>query len=280
MKKVILLSVLITFSILVCHSEKQGQNQPNIVFKNLEKDFPKWWAYYNNNIVLSSDFIAIDNFSKIISKGEFLSKLTSGEYIPLKLISKGNTNHYQLYKLDETADKSICETIKNVSTYAYNNFKMEGKAFPEFYFKDLNGLEYNNENTKGKIAVIKCWFIACKACVAEFPVLNELVEKYQNRNDIVFISLAFDQQEKLTQFLSKKPFNYAVIANQKQFLSKELGINMYPTHLIIDRNGVIRKVVNNANEMIMAFESIESSGNTKSQLTLPPPPPPTVTIKK
>ncbi|MBW8333822.1 MAG: hypothetical protein K0M40_17495, partial [Prolixibacteraceae bacterium] len=59
-------------------------------------------------------------------------------------------------------------------------------------------------------------------------------------------------------------------------------INIYPTHLIIDRNGVIRKVVNNANEMIMAFEPIESSGNTKSQLTLPPPPPPppTITIKK
>lgn len=272
-----------TISTFVCHSQEQYLNQPNVDFKNLEKDHATWWAYYSsNNIVLSSDFIAIDNLSKTISKGEFLSKLTSGDYIPLKLNSKDDTSRYQLYKLDEKADKSICETIKNVSTNEYNNFKMEGKAFPRFDFKDLNEIEYNNENTKGKIVVIKCWFIGCKACVAEFPDLNELVEKYQNRNDIAFISLASDQREKLTQFLSKKSFDYAVIANQSQFMSKELGINVYPTHLIIDRNGVIRKVVNNANEMIMALEYIDS-GKTKSQLALPsslPPPPPPVMIVK
>lgn len=279
MKKVILLSVLMAISILVCHSENQDLNQPNVDFESLEKDHSKWWAYHSNNIVLSSDFIATDPSAKIITKGEFLAKLTSGEYIALKLISKDTTNHYKLYKLDQTADKGIGETMKNISAYAYNNFKMEGKAFPKFDFKDLNGIEYNTDNTKGKMVVIKCWFIACKACVAEFPELNELVEKNKNRNDIAFLSLAIDQPDKLSQFLSKKPFNYATIANQQQFLSKELGINMYPTHLIIDRNGIIRKVVNNANEMMRSLESIEPSGQTKSHQPLPPPPPPPPRIK-
>lgn len=280
MKKVILLSVIVVISLLVCRAEKQDVNQPKVDIKNLEKDHAKWWAYHFENIVLSSDFIAFDNFSKPLSKGEFLSKLTSGEYIALKLISKDNINHYQLYKLDETADKGIGRTIKSVSTYAYNHFKMEGKAFPKFYFKDLNGMEYNNENTKGKIVVIKCWFIACKACVEEFPLLNDLVNKNKNRKDRIFISLATDKPEKLTPFLSKKPFSYAVIANQEQFLSKELGINAYPTHIIVDRNGVIRKVVNNAEEMMVALESLEStepSGKAKNHL--PPPPPPSIITK-
>lgn len=268
---------------MICYSQEQYLNQPNVNAKNLEKDYATWWTYYsNNNIVLSSEFIATDNFSKTISKDEFLSKLTSGEYIPIKLNSKDSTSHYQLYKLDKTADRNISETIKNVSIDAYKNFKMEGEAFPRFDFKDLNGIEFNNENTKGKIVVFKCWFISCTACVAEFPELNELVENNKNRNDIAFISLALDQPDKLTQFLSKKSFSYAVIANQSEFMSKKLDVRSYPTHLIVDRDGVIRKVVHNANEMIMALEFVYS-GKTKSKQTLPsslPPPPPPVMIRK
>jgi peroxiredoxin len=134
---------------------------------------------------------------------------------------------------------------------------MEDKNFPKFDFKDLNGIEYNNENTKDKIVILKCWFIACKACVAEFPELNELVLKYPNRNDIVFVSLALDSKEKLNQFLSQKVFNYATVADQKQFINNELGTNSYPTHLIVDRSGKIYKVVNRAGEMISALKDQE-----------------------
>jgi SAM-dependent methyltransferase len=35
----------------------------------------KWWTYHNDNIILSSDFIAIDNDSKMITKESFLKNL-------------------------------------------------------------------------------------------------------------------------------------------------------------------------------------------------------------
>jgi len=217
----------------------------------------QWWTYHYNNIILSSSFIAIDDSSKIIGKGEFLKKLTSGDFIPLKLISEDSIPRYQLFKLDQTSDPDIRSTIKNTSSTEYAHFAMEGKDFPKFSFKDLNGIEYNNENTKGKIVIVKCWFIACHACVAEFPRLNEIVQEYQNRNDILFISLALDSKEKLNQFLSQKTFNYAVVADQEQFINNELRINSYPTHLIIDRIGKIFKVVNRAGEMISALKGQE-----------------------
>jgi len=132
---------------------------------------------------------------------------------------------------------------------------MEGTVFPKFDLKDLNGVEYTNEKTKGKTVVLKCWFIACAPCVAEFPQLNELVEKYKNRDDIVFVSLAFDSKEKLEPFLLKKPFRYAVVPDQKQFMFSDLDIKSYPTHIIIDKNGIIRKVVTSADEMIDALEN-------------------------
>jgi peroxiredoxin len=265
-RNLLLILAFATISIIAC-SEKTEYGQPNANFKNLEKDFITWWNYHNNNIVLSSNFIAIDNLSEIITKEDFLEKLTSGDYIPLKLSSKDSLTYYKLFKLDQDSDSEISKQIKINSTAYLIQFKAEGKPFPKFQFVDLNGVVYNNENTKGKIVIIKCWFIACYACVAEFPELNKLVDNNPNRKDIVFISLALDSKEKLNKFLSKKKFNYSVVAKQEDFITKELNINVYPTHLIIDQNGVIRKVVNNADELILALRSKEFSITSDDQIS-------------
>jgi len=242
--------------ILITCSEKSKILLPNTNFKDLEINYMEWWTYHSKNIVLSSDFIPIDQNSKIIDKDNFLKSLTTGTFIPLKLKSTDSLSYYQLFKLDKTADKSIGKTIKNVSIKSYKHFKMEGAKFPDFNFTDLNGSIYTNENTKGKIIVLKCWFISCKPCVAEFPELNKLVKKYQNRKDIIFISLAFDSKKAIQDFLIKKPFSYDIIPNQKEFMEDKLKIYSYPTHFIIDKKGVVQKVVNKADEMTLKLESI------------------------
>jgi len=254
MKKYILFLLFVVLMATISCSRKPNYGSSNVDFESIKKSQSLWWTYHNQNIILSSNFIALDNLSNRISKDLFLKNLTTGDFIPLKLTATDSV-YYQLFKLDQTSDKSIPDVVKSVADEAYKNFRMEGKVFPKFNFQDLNGIEYSNENTKGKIVVLKCWFIACAPCVAEFPQLNELVEKYKNRTDIVFISLAFDSKEKLQPFLLKKPFRYAVVPDQKQFMFYDLDIKSYPTHIIIDRKGIIRKVVTSADEMIDALEN-------------------------
>ena len=71
---------------------------------------------------------------------------------------------------------------------------------------------------------------------------------------------------------SHKKFNYAVVADQQKFITKELNESMYPTHILIDTNGIIRKVVNSADEMIPTLKSLTIL--EKSQTQIPPPPSP------
>ncbi|MDD2305353.1 MAG: TlpA disulfide reductase family protein [Prolixibacteraceae bacterium] len=254
MKKYILLALsVVLMSILSC-SRKPNYGQPNVDFESIKKSQSLWWTYHNKNIVLSSNFIALDNSSNRISKALFLKSLATGDFIPLKLNSTDST-YYKLFQLDQSSDKSIPDVVKSIAEEASKNFRLEGSFFPKFELKDLNGVEYSNENTKGKIVVLKCWFIACAPCIEEFPKLNELVEKYKNRSDIVFISLAFDLKEKLEPFLLKNPFRYGVVPDQKQFIFYDLNVREYPTHFIIDKNGIIRKVVISADEMIDALEN-------------------------
>lgn len=264
MKKRQIITILLLSTFVFSCTEKSKKTQslkqveviePKINLTELETDFVKWWSYHSKNISLSSNFIGLNEKSDTIEKKQFLEQLITSNYVPLKLKSNAGFEKYKLFKLDSSANKSIRSTIKNESLTNLKHLKMKNKEFPEFSFTDLNGNLYNNTNTKGKVIVLKTWFINCVACVKEFPELNELVEKYKSRNDIIFLSLALDSKLELDKFLQEKIFKYKVVSNQRKFIDKKLNLKIYPTHIIIDKNGTILKVVNKASELISFFES-------------------------
>ena len=252
-------------------SEKVENLEPNVNIKKLESDFIKWWTYHSYNISLSSNFVGLNEMSDEIDKKQFLNELTSGNFIPLKLKLIDGIEQYKLYKLDSLADKSIRRTIKSESLTKLNYYRMEAMNFPEFDFTDLNGNHYTTKNTKGKTIILKTWFIHCQACVAEFPELNKLVEKYKNRKDIIFLSLATDSKPDLEKFLKKKIFRYEIVPNQEEFIQKTLNLQGYPTHIVINEKGKIIKVVGKARELISFLT--RNSVFSKKEKHQPPPPP-------
>ncbi|WP_341224999.1 redoxin domain-containing protein [uncultured Arcticibacterium sp.] len=222
--------------------------------KNLEQNFRKWWSYHNNHIMLSDEFIALNNNSDSISKGEFLDSLVTGNYIPVKLASVDSIELYGLYKLSKAADASIKKTIINSANTTIHYYRMEGIRFPEFHFIDLDGNEFTNESIKNKDVLVKCWFIGCTACVKEFPELNKMVSHYKEREDMEFISLAYDSSDDLRKFLKKKKFDYSVVPVERSFIDETLNIHSFPTHFIINKKGIIKKVINSYEELEVAMK--------------------------
>lgn len=222
------------------------------------KDFLSWYSYHYKNIHLGRDFIGLTADSIEVNKADMLTMLATGRFVVFKTHIRNNIPVYQLYQLDNS-NADIQKTIKNQATTELLHHQMEGKELPEYSFADLDGKIYNATTTKGKFLVIKCWFIRCAACVKEFPVLNELEAKYNNRNEILFISLAMDTKDDLKQFLVKKPFNYAVVPNMEKYMSEQLKIALYPTHILVDKNRKILKVVGNVDDLIPAIEKELSS---------------------
>lgn len=279
MKNFFILLLIVLLS--SCKDSKQSKPEQtmdaamhsNADIAQLETNFHEWWVYHSTNIVLSSEFVAYNDQSETISKNAFLESLMTGDYIALKLDSKEEMDHYKLYRLDQSADKSIRRTVKNTTLNAYKRFKMEGTPFPSFHFTDLKGNEYTNESTKGKNMIVKCWFIGCKPCIAEFPELNELVDSYKDREDYIFVSLAIDSKPNLEKFLSKKPFNYETVSNQKEYMEGDLEVRAYPTHFVINQEGTIEKVVTTADELISFLDSGEITPRKVAQKIVPPPPP-------
>ncbi len=212
------------------------------------KDFNSWYNYNYYNVILSQDFVGLNIDSSKIDKETFLNKLMTGKEVAFKIKQLQDRPVYKLYTLN-IKNENIKSTIEQLASIELKNYKMQGKQIPEFNFTDLNGRNYSSISTKGKIIILKCWFIHCVACVQEFPDCNELVNEYKNRNDILFISLASDTKAELKKFFKTKPFNYLVIPQTDNYMSNKLNINMYPTHMLIDKKGEIVKVVNSIKEL-------------------------------
>jgi peroxiredoxin len=257
MKKFFTLAFL--FLIFVSGISQSKLGNPEVDPTQIQKNFTEWSAYQNKKIMLSRDFTAFDLLSKEISKETFLNQLVNGNLIPIRLKSADSVYYYKLFKILPKSDTSIKATINQQAFDALHNFKMEGTPFPKISFKDLDGNVVSNETMKGKIIVIKCWYIHCAACIKEFPQVNALASKYKDRKDILFLSLAEDTPEQLKTFLAKKPLSYSVIPNMKEYMNNTLQLNAFPTHFILNKEGLIEKVVSN-------FESLEVALDKESKL--------------
>ena len=242
-------------------TSQQNQRAHNTIFStdwySLTKDYMTWYNYTYYNIHLSQNFIGLDLDSTKIEKSVFLDKLTSGDLIAFNTSIVNRQPVYKLFKLNSD-DESIKATIKQMADTEIRNSKMEGTRFPEFGFTDLTGQSYNNISSIGKLTVLKCWFIHCAACVKEFPELNALVNQYQSDSGVQFISLALDKKSDLIKFLKKEKFKYAVIPEMEFFMKDQLKITAYPTHMLIDKNGIIIKVVHTIEELIPFLEKEKS----------------------
>lgn len=272
-KKYFILSV--TFiSLLIFGSCKNNSSTAVDEFDEVQKitsDFKTWWIYHNENIDFESEFVAYDYGANEISKLEFLKKLFSENVIPFKTDSTNNTSTYTLFKIDTTNSSeknAIVKASRQESLQTYYYLSLEGKPFPNFNFVDLDNQIHTNESIKNKTIILKTWFIACKPCIAEFPELNRIVNKYKNNEDILFISLATDSRESLNEFLLRKPFNYKVIPEQRHFITEILKLQAFPTHLIVDKNGIIQKV----GSIKQVYRFLEENHSSSKSTNNPPPP--------
>jgi thiol-disulfide isomerase/thioredoxin len=109
---------------------------------------------------------------------------------------------------------------------------------PDFTATDLQGKTVHLSDFKGKLVVMNIWGTGCGPCVAEMPLLNQLVKQYSNNPNIVFLAIAGDKTESLRKFLKIHEFDYQVFNNAVD-IGEKLDINSMPVHLIIGKNGEV-----------------------------------------
>lgn len=128
--------------------------------------------------------------------------------------------------------------------------KIEDKKVevPKIVLKDQNGKEHNLEDYKGKVVFINFWATWCGYCVEELPYLERVSKDYAN--DLVVLGISAPKSKEapknpdiakgeIIKFLEKKKVSYPVLFDETGKVSKDYGIQFFPTSFVIGRDGYL-----------------------------------------
>jgi thiol-disulfide isomerase/thioredoxin len=125
----------------------------------------------------------------------------------------------------------------SVRTQAISPVRTYLTPAPAFTLTDINGRTYSLAELRSKVVVLNFWFIGCAPCQREMPALKQLTVDYRANPNVVFISFAREDADRLRRYVAKKgDFGFAVVP-LPQKLAQEFGITGYPTTAVIDQSG-------------------------------------------
>ena len=137
---------------------------------------------------------------------------------------------YKLAHVSATGDQLVIERSDQTVALAV------GFEMPNVTVTRLDSSAIELTALRGKPVVINWWTTFCPPCITEIPELNELVEKYADR-DVEFLAIAHNEIAELPPFLQKHPFTFDIA------LADDEAVHIfgqgYPRHVIIDGDGKV-----------------------------------------
>ena len=109
-------------------------------------------------------------------------------------------------------------------------------VYPKIQVADWQNKKVSKDLT-GKVIVLDFWFTKCAPCVASIPELNHLAKQFP---EIVFLSVTFDTEDIIDEFLDKLVMYYPVGSDPTKKTIQEFGVSRYPETFLIDKNGIIQ----------------------------------------
>lgn len=152
------------------------------------------------------------------------------------------TFHMKLaVKSDTMTLQPFSYSIRLGDEYIVNGNQSEkiGTSAPIQDFITLTGEEIRIGGPQEKPTVLNLWFIGCTGCMQEMPGLNTLQERFGDQ--VNFVALTFDSEEKVKRFLSKHSFNFQHVIDAEDYI-KLIGSFPYPENIFINKEGTIVEV--------------------------------------
>jgi len=117
----------------------------------------------------------------------------------------------------------------------------EGELAPRFHAKSLDGQQFNNESTKGKVVLFQFWTTWCPYCRSEEPMVNRLTSEFADQGLLVIAVDVGESKKVVQQYLKDHPRKCHIVMTGDTNLAAMYQANRYPIYVVVDREG---KIVN------------------------------------
>ncbi len=115
---------------------------------------------------------------------------------------------------------------------------------PDFSLKNMLGETITLSQLKNKVVVLDFWATWCGPCKASFPAMQQLVNKYKDDKDIVFLFIDTwenntnqKDQEAVAKYMADNKYSFNVLFDIKNKLFADYKIEGIPKKFVLDKNG-------------------------------------------
>lgn len=116
-----------------------------------------------------------------------------------------------------------------------------GFLAPDFTLPDLGGTRVKLSDFRGKKAVfLNFWASWCPSCQEEMPTMETLYREFKPRG-LEILAVSIDTRKgDVAKFTKMHGVTFPALLDPDQTVFKQYRASKIPTHVLIDRNGVIR----------------------------------------
>ncbi len=172
-------------------------------------------------------------------------------------LRKGKSNdklieHYKAaYVKSRGSGEGFEKALEAAKSFAKNEIKSKmlkeriNKPAIDFALKGLDGKTVKLSELRGKVVVLDFWATWCGPCVASFPSLQKVYDKYKEHPNVVILAIntwenkkGAEREELVRSFIEKNKYTFPVLFDEG-FVEK-YGVEGIPTKFIIDQKGMIQ----------------------------------------
>lgn len=119
-----------------------------------------------------------------------------------------------------------------------------GTAAPAFTLPGLDGRKVNLADYKGKVVFLNIWATWCPPCREEMPSIEKLYQELKGEDfEILAASVDLSGAEAVAPFMKRYGLTFPALLDTKGEVQHLYGTTGIPETFIIDRDGVIEKIV-------------------------------------
>ena len=113
---------------------------------------------------------------------------------------------------------------------------------PDVKFQRLDGSSIALADFRGKVVLLNFWGTWCVPCLQEIPELVDLAHRHQKKG-LVVVGIAIDsgRPEDIREFAAAHGMDYPILQGELSIAKRFFHVVGFPTSLLVDRNGMIRK---------------------------------------
>lgn len=216
-------------------------------------------AEYNDRYIIAAE--------KFLSNEAFVQK--AGKLAEDGKLGKDGKAALERALMQQLGDaNSVKAYMARINNAAFDQTKAEyaknliDEAAPEFALKNMEGKTVSLKELKGKTVVIDFWATWCGPCKVSFPGMQQTLNKYKDRSDVVFLFVdTWERQptpeqrkKEVTAFIEQNKYTFNVLYDEKDAQDNFEVVSKYkvdgiPTKFVINKDGRIRfkSVGGNAN---------------------------------